>query len=155
MCAKIMINFRHCSRIISNLNYMKKGILLSAMLLAFLMGSCQNQSDSSNQEVGQYELLSVNDFSSKIQKEENLQLLDVRTPREWQGGVLEGALQINMYDADFYDKVSSKVDKSKPVYVYCQGGVRSKEVGMQLIKMGYSNVYDLKGGYASWVSIKK
>jgi len=135
---------------------MKKGFLLSFMLLAFLMGSCQNQSNSSKGEkIGQYEVLSVKDFNSKIQNEDNLQLLDVRTPREWEGGVLEGALQLNMYDADFYDKVKEKVDKTKPVYVHCQGGVRSKEVSMQLVKMGYSNVYDLKGGYASWISNKQ
>ena len=134
---------------------MKKGFLLLLMLSAFLIGSCQNQSTSSSNENGQYELLSVEDFNAKIQKEENLQLLDVRTPGEWQGGVLEGALQMNMYDTDFYEKVSEKIDKTKPVYVYCQGGVRSKEVSMQLIKMGYSAVYDLKGGYGSWQSNKQ
>lgn len=119
------------------------------------MGSCQNQSSSNKQQLGQYELLSVMDFTAKIQKEENLQLLDVRTPREWQGGVLEGAIQLNMYDQDFYEKVGEMVDKTRPVYVYCQGGVRSKEVSGQLIKMGFSNVYELKGGYASWVSNKQ
>lgn len=134
---------------------MKKGFLLSSLLLLFIVGSCQNQSSSNKQQLGQYELLSVKDFTAKIQKEENLQLLDVRTPREWQGGVLEGAIQLNMYDQDFYKKVGEMVDKTRPVYVYCQGGVRSKEVSGQLIKMGFSNVYELKGGYASWVSNKQ
>lgn len=119
------------------------------------MGSCQDQSNSLAKEMGQYELLSVNDFNSKIQKEKTLQLLDVRTPGEWQRGVLEGAIQLNMYETDFYEKVNERIDKTKPVYVYCQSGVRSKEVGMKLIEMGYSNVYELKGGYASWVSNKQ
>lgn len=134
---------------------MKKGFLIALMLSAFLMGSCQNLSTSSSKGEGQYELLSVEDFNAKIQLEEKLQLLDVRTPGEWQGGVLAGAQQINMYDADFYEKVNEKLDKTKPVYVYCQGGVRSKKVSMELLKMGYSTVYDLKGGYASWLSNKQ
>ena len=36
-------------------------------------------------------------------------------------------------------------DKNKKIIVYCKTGVRSKEASEKLLKMGYMNVYDMKG----------
>jgi rhodanese-related sulfurtransferase len=35
------------------------------------------------------------------------------------------------------------------IFVYCQGGVRSERASRELVRMGYSNVYDI-GGINSW-----
>ncbi|WP_367275150.1 rhodanese-like domain-containing protein [uncultured Maribacter sp.] len=43
-----------------------------------------------------------------------------------------------------------KVNKEKPVFVYCRSGARSQKAARKLLKMGFTQVYDLKGGYTSW-----
>ncbi|CAI8414298.1 MAG: Thiosulfate sulfurtransferase GlpE [Flavobacterium sp. SCGC AAA160-P02] len=80
----------------------------------------------------------------------NIQLLDVRTPREFQEGFIEGATLINFYDTDFVTKVHSKFDKNRPLYIYCAVGSRSKEAGYNLVLEGFTEIYNLKGGYIGY-----
>ena len=42
------------------------------------------------------------------------------------------------------------MDKTAPVYLFCQSGNRSRTASKTLIEMGFSTVFDLKGGYSSW-----
>jgi rhodanese-related sulfurtransferase len=43
-----------------------------------------------------------------------------------------------------------KLNPSKPVYLYCRSGNRSGKAANLLAKMGFTEIYDLKGGYMSW-----
>ena len=74
-------------------------------------------------------------------------LIDVRTPGEYAGGHLEGAMNINWLDADFKAR-AGELDKDKTIYVYCQKGGRSAKAAAVLDSMGY-NVVDLLGGYSA------
>ncbi len=74
-------------------------------------------------------------------------LIDVRTPGEYAGGHLEGAMNINWLDADFKAR-AGELDKGKTIYVYCQKGGRSAKAAAVLDSMGY-NVVDLLGGYSA------
>ena len=79
-----------------------------------------------------------------------IQVLDVRTPGEWQQtGVIEGAKKINFNSADFQTQVA-KLDKSKPVIVYCAAGGRSPRAAAMMVKMGFTTVYDYAGGMNDW-----
>lgn len=78
-----------------------------------------------------------------------VQLVDVRTPSEFNTGHINKALNINYYDRDFSQQIS-KLDKSKPIYVYCRSGVRSKYSSDILKKLGFKKIYNLKGGILSW-----
>ena len=40
-------------------------------------------------------------------------------------------------------------DKDVLIYLYCRSGARSRTGALQLIKLGYTNLYDL-GGIISW-----
>jgi rhodanese-related sulfurtransferase len=42
------------------------------------------------------------------------------------------------------------LDKKNPIYLYCRSGNRSKKSADILIKLGFSEVYDLKGGFVEW-----
>ena len=44
-----------------------------------------------------------------------------------------------------------KINKSKPIYIYCRSGNRSKKSSEILKKIGFIKVYDLFGGYKSWI----
>jgi rhodanese-related sulfurtransferase len=84
-----------------------------------------------------------------VLKSNTVQLVDVRTPNEFKMGHINKALNINYYDQDFSQQIS-KLDKSKPIYVYCRSGVRSKYSSEILKKLGFKNIYNLKGGILNW-----
>jgi len=77
------------------------------------------------------------------------QVLDVRTPEEWAEGIINGAIKMNYYDKDF-SKQLDKLDKTKPVYVYCKVGGRSGSAAKELEKKGFKLVYNLDGGIKAW-----
>ena len=95
------------------------------------------------------ERLSPKDFARKIKDKEVLQLIDVRTPKEFKTGHVEQAQNINYYDLTFRNQVS-KLDKEKPIYVYCQSGIRSGKAVSILKSMGFKEIYDMEGGFGSW-----
>jgi len=104
------------------------------------------------QETKQHQLISQEEFTKIFKK--GIQLLDVRTPQEYQQGYIEGAVLINFFDSDFVTKVSSRFDKNKPLYIYCAVGGRSNKAAKKLIADGFDSIYDLKGGFTKWKNFK-
>ncbi len=99
-----------------------------------------------------FEKLSVADFKLKLQeKGEECVLIDVRSPQEVANGVIPKAQNINYYDDDFKQQLS-KLDKSKPTFVYCMSGGRSGRAMGVFKELGFREVYDLSGGYNAWSS---
>ena len=88
------------------------------------------------------------EFQQKLQQEE-VQLIDVRTPEEFAAGHLEGAVNIDFLSEDFLEKMA-KLDKNKPLLLYCRSGNRSGKATLQLHEEGFRNITDMKGGYQAW-----
>ncbi len=99
---------------------------------------------------GVIEKIAIDDFKSKIEFE-TVQLIDVRTPGEYEEGYIAYAKNVNFYDVDFLTQLE-KLDKNEPVYLYCKSGGRSGKASRQLLDAGFSVVYDLKGGFSGWKS---
>lgn len=78
-----------------------------------------------------------------------IQLLDVRTPQEFELQNIEGAILINFYDANFEEQVDALLDVSIPVAIYCRSGIRSVYAGVLMAKKGFT-VYNLKEGIVAW-----
>jgi thioredoxin 1 len=101
-------------------------------------------------------LLSINDFETKLKDNAGVaQLIDVRTPEEYMRGHLKRAINLNFNDDNFEDIVKAKLDKSRPVFVYCFSGRRSTDAAEFLRDLGYKEVYDMAGGFAKWTSSSK
>ncbi|MBL7472842.1 rhodanese-like domain-containing protein [Robertkochia sediminum] len=81
-------------------------------------------------------------------------LIDVRTPGEWEEGVVPGATLINFYDEDFVEKVS-RFSKDKKLLLYCRSGRRSADASALLDSLGYKEVYNLEGGYVRWEAARQ
>lgn len=79
----------------------------------------------------------------------NYTLIDIRTPGEYAQGRIEGAVNINLYDGAFAEKISA-YDKSKPIFIYCRSGSRTSYASKRLLNMGFKKIYDLHGGIISW-----
>ncbi len=84
-------------------------------------------------------------FVTKLKTTPNAQLLDVRTPKEWSAGKIESSKCMNFMDADFKQQVE-KLDKNKPVFVYCAAGGRSTKASQILKEAGFKVIYNLQGG---------
>lgn len=101
-------------------------------------------------------LLSINDFEVKLRDNIGVaQLIDVRTPEEFMRGHLKRAINLNFNDDNFEDIVKAKLDKTRPVFVYCFSGRRSTDAVVFLRDLGYKEVYDMAGGFAKWTSSSK
>jgi rhodanese-related sulfurtransferase len=89
------------------------------------------------------------DLAKSIEKNKEAILIDVRTPQELAQGYIAGAINIDYSSSNFKQDLN-KLDKSKPVYVYCRSGVRSSNTMSLLQEMGFSEVYNLNGGIIAW-----
>ena len=78
-----------------------------------------------------------------------ISVLDVRTPDEWSGGVIQGTEQIDFLGEGFAEKVES-LDKNKTWAVYCAVGGRSSKAATLMREKGFTKVYNVTGGYNAW-----
>ncbi|MBX9806741.1 MAG: thioredoxin fold domain-containing protein [Flavobacteriaceae bacterium] len=88
-------------------------------------------------------------FSEKIIAIPNAQIIDVRTPQEFAAGHIENALNINWLGDDFVVN-AEKLDKTKPVFVYCKTSNRSPQAAAKLEELGFKTIYNLQGGLLKW-----
>ena len=121
--------------------------MLSILSIVFLFLSCSTSSttltaQTINKKVSKSEFV-------ELMKKTGAQLIDVRTPREFSNGFIEGAKNID-YNGDTFEKQMKKLDKTKPVLVYCAAGGRSENAAELLQEWGFKEVYDLEGGYNGW-----
>ena len=93
--------------------------------------------------------LDVRSFNEKMRQTPAKTVLDVRTKQEVAGGMLPGAVNIDFFAPDFADQVR-RLDKTKPVFVYCAVGGRSGKATQQLQQAGFKAVYNLSGGMQAW-----
>lgn len=94
-------------------------------------------------------VLSPAEFREKVTKSK-VQLIDVRTPGEFQSGAIKGAKNANLFNQNQFKAVVEKFDKEKPIYLYCQSGNRTRSASSLLVKMGFTDIYDLRGGIMSY-----
>ena len=76
-------------------------------------------------------------------------MIDVRTPEEYAGGHLKNAININYNSGDFEEELG-KLDKHKPVMVYCLSGGRSSRAANKMQDVGFAEVYNMDGGIMNW-----
>lgn len=73
-------------------------------------------------------------------------LLDVRTKEEYEKGHIKGSINLPLDEIrDNTDKLPQ--DKNAPLYITCQVGQRGYVAARILIGEGYTNLYNLSGGY--------
>jgi NADPH-dependent 2,4-dienoyl-CoA reductase/sulfur reductase-like enzyme/rhodanese-related sulfurtransferase len=85
----------------------------------------------------------------KLQKSDDVILLDVRTPTEYDNGHIDGFINIPV---DELRGRLDELDQSKKIYVTCQVGVRGYAATRILVQNNF-DAYDLSGGFRLWRSI--
>lgn len=116
-----------------------------AICLLFLLGmftSCFNQRNENIKVVSAEEVQSLLDL-------DDVQLVDVRTPKEFESGFIAEAQNIDYFSPTFEEDIKN-LDKDKPVILYCKSGYRSAKCADKMVEAGFEKVYDLEGGVSKW-----
>lgn len=121
---------------------MKLKFLTSLLCLSLIM-ACHSQ------QAGLVETVTANQFAYELKQSTNPQLLDVRTAEEYNGQHIEGAQNLDWNAANFEAQVQ-KLDPTKPVFVYCLSGGRSKKAAGKLAELGFKKIIELNGGILKW-----
>jgi len=120
-------------------NSMKKNLFILGLTLG--AGAC-----SSGQKA---QTIDAKTFQNLIDTLPDEVVVDVRTGPELASGVIQQAIHMDYNGLDF-EKQIDKLDKNKPVLVYCATGGRSASAGKLLLKKGFKKVYNLDGGLNAW-----
>lgn len=125
---------------------MKHLLILTLVLVGFTSASCGGDEKGD----GIAKDISAEDMAKEIDKE-GIIILDVRTPGETSQGMIPGAIEIDFNGGDFKSAVE-KLDKDKPIYIYCASGGRSKKAQNMMAELGFKETYNLLGGFRGWSS---
>jgi rhodanese-related sulfurtransferase len=101
----------------------------------------------------QVEKIDVDQFDKKRQEKDTV-VLDVRTPDEFAAGHVPGAVNLDIHDPQFNDKVAT-LDKSKTYLVHCAKGYRSGIASTKMAAMGFPSLFDFHGGFTAWENAHK
>lgn len=77
-------------------------------------------------------------------------ILDARELNEYQVSHIKGAIHIGYNDLN--KEQLKKLDKDKPIAIYCSIGYRSEKVGEKLKKMGFTDVRNVYGSIFEWTN---
>ncbi|MFZ5965675.1 MAG: rhodanese-like domain-containing protein [Bacillota bacterium] len=96
----------------------------------------------------QYSNISPQEAKERLDSEEQIILLDVRTKEEYVEKHITDSMLIPL-DVLKAEAEAKIWDKDVPIFVYCRSGRRSAQAADILVKLGYTNVYNL-GGIIDW-----
>ncbi len=121
-----------------------KGLII--MFLMFGLTACQSEAEIID--AGGYKQISARDANLIMSTKEDYVIIDARTQEEYDEGHIEGAIMIPEYE--IAQRAEKELpDKKQLILVYCRSGRRSKIAAEELVKLGYTNVYEF-GGIIDW-----
>src|SRR6188768_1084204 len=109
------------------------------VVLSLAIAACSNSGQNVNSMEANIEQLDVAAFTSHLADSTEKVLLDVRTPEEFAGGNIEGAINIDFKGPDFEQKIG-ELDKTKTYLVYCLSGIRSKKAADRMSELGFESL---------------
>ncbi|GAB4412222.1 MAG: hypothetical protein Kow00106_06810 [Anaerolineae bacterium] len=129
-------------------------------VIAVILAAC-GSSDKSQQQpptstipdninTATYETLDVQAAYTRYEQTSDAILVDVRTPEEWAAtGIVPGARLIPL--DQFEQRAPAELPKDSPIFVICNSGNRSRVASENLIRLGYSQVFNIDGGIQAWL----
>lgn len=121
---------------------MKRTISILLIALTLSVVGCKEASQT------EIKVVSPEEMKSLIEMDD-VQLVDVRTIEEYTLEHIAKSQNIDVLSPNF-DQEITRLDKERPVLVYCRSGKRSAECVEKLKDAGFVKIYDLSGGIAKW-----
>jgi len=120
-----------------------KKLSLIYCLIVVLFTACNESSHGSIEAVTPEEM-------QDLINADDVQLVDVRSHDERVArGYIANSQHID-YNSDTFEDDILKLDKSKPVALYCHSGRRSAKCAEKLKAAGFVKIFDLQGGISEW-----
>ena len=88
---------------------------------------------------------------NKLIKDKNTFVLDSRKPFEYRVGTFKRSINPDVANFRDFPQFLNKLDKAKPIAMFCTGGIRCEKASVYLEKKGFKNVYQLKGGILNYL----
>ena len=83
-------------------------------------------------------------------------VLDSRKPFEYEVGTFKRSVNPDVDNFREFPKYLNKLNKHKPIAMFCTGGIRCEKASVFLEKKGFNNIYQLKGGILNYLkNVKK
>ena len=101
-----------------------------------------------NKKLNRY--VSGKSWNKLISNKETL-VIDARKPFEYDVGTFKNSINPNIQNFRDFPKYLKKVDKTKPVAMFCTGGIRCEKASIFLKRKGFKNVFQLKGGILNYL----
>jgi len=93
---------------------------------------------------------------NKLIADKDTLVLDSRKPFEYEVGTFKKSVNPDVNNFREFPKYLNKLDKEKPIAMFCTGGIRCEKASVFLEKKGFKNVFQLKGGILNYLkNIKK
>ncbi|MHB8779505.1 MAG: rhodanese-like domain-containing protein [Anaerolineales bacterium] len=126
---------------------MKKLVLL--LLFAIVLAGCQSKpvtGETVSAAGGSYQSVTPDELNTML-KNKDFVLVNVHTP--FAGNIAGTDLSI-AYDQIEQNLSQFPVDKNAKIVLYCRSGRMSKIAAENLVSLGFTNIWDLKGGMVDW-----
>ena len=123
------------------------------VLALAISAGCTGIQTSASNATSAYTDLSVEEFKGMVDESRaapgGTTILDVRTDAEYQREHLRDAINLDV-NAGVFRELAARMDKEKTYLVYCQSGTRSARAAQILNELGFTRVYNMRGGIAKW-----
>ena len=113
------------------------------MFLSLGLASCQTEAENDV-----YPVISAFEAAQMVYAED-IRVIDVRTPEEFEKGHIRGASLINYHDKAFETQLSD-LPRDEPLILHCQSGGRSGKSEKTLRRLGFENIHHLEAGFKGW-----
>jgi len=105
--------------------------------------------NSKNKKLNRY--ISGKSWNKLISNKETL-VVDTRKPFEYDVGTFKNAINPKIENFRNFPKYLKKINKIKPVAMFCTGGIRCEKASIFLKRKGFKNVFQLKGGILNYLN---
>ena len=124
------------------------------LVLALVVSAgCTGVQPSATNATSAYTDLSVEEFKRMVDESRTAPgettILDVRTDAEFQREHIRDAINLDVNLGVFRDR-AARMDRDKTYLVYCQSGTRSARAAQILSELGFTRVYNMRGGITKW-----
>lgn len=94
------------------------------------------------------EQITVGDMNERLADGGDIQFIDVRRAGEFESG--RAAKTVNLTLSDL-SRAAESLDRTRPIFVICQGGYRSSAATSILEQKAFAKIYNVSGGTAAWI----
>ena len=88
---------------------------------------------------------------NRLIKKKDTHIIDTRKPFEYDVGTFKKSVNPNVKNFRDFPKYLNKLEKDKPVAMFCTGGIRCEKTSVYLKKKGFKNIYQLNGGILNYL----